>query len=168
MSESAASGGAGRSGDDPLVAEARAHRAAGRWLPAIAQYHRAVERYPGDAILFFEFADSYRQAGDFGRAIHAFERAIALDADLLAAYRGGADAALTQAQKVGASSKAANDLKKFAAMYLTAMGQRQLRGGSGDAEASFREAIALDGKSAAAYGGLGALLEASGRYSEAE
>src|SRR5262249_7193807 len=102
-------------GADPIVAEARAHRDAAHWLPAIAQYRRAVERYPDEAALFFEFGECYRQAGDFGRAIHAFERAIALNADLLAAYRSGADAALTQAQKVGASSKAAGDLKKFAA-----------------------------------------------------
>ena len=153
---------------DPIVAEARAHRDAARWLPSIAQYRRAIERYPNDATLFFELGESYRAAGDFGRAIHAFERAIALDADLLAAYRSGADTALAQMQKVGPSSKAAGDLKKFAAMYLTALGQQQLRRGSGDAEASFREAIALDGKSAAAYGGFGEVLEASGRFGEAE
>ena len=153
---------------DPVVAEARAHRDAARWLPAIAQYRRAVERYPNDAALFFETGECYRAAGDFGRAIHAFERAIALDADLLAAYRSGADTALAQVQKVGSNSKAAGDLKKFAAMYLTALGRQQLRRGSGDAQASFREAIALDGKSAAAYGGFGEVLEASGRFGEAE
>jgi protein O-GlcNAc transferase len=153
---------------DTIVAEARAHRDAGRWLPAIAQFRRAVDVHPNDAMLFFELGECCRRAGDFSRAIHALERAIALDPDLLPAYRSGADTALAQAQKSGVSSKAAGDLKKFAAMYLTAMGQRQHRRLSGDAEASFREAIALDPKSAAAYCGLGELLEASGRYGDAE
>src|ERR1700722_5578545 len=152
---------------DPIVAEARAHRDAQRWLPAIAQFRRAVEQHPDDATLFFEFGDCFRHAGDFGLAIHAFERAITLDPDLLAAYRGAADTALTQAQKSGATSKAAGDLKKFAAMYLTAMGQRQLRRLSGDAEASFREAVALDSKSAAGYCGLGEVFEATGRFGDA-
>jgi protein O-GlcNAc transferase len=162
MSDSAAPGA------DPSVAEARAHRDAGRWLPAIAQYRRAVERHPGDATLFWELGDCYRRASDFGRAIHAFERAIALDPDLLQAYRSGADTALAQAERLGASSKAAGDLKKFAAMYLTAMGRRQLRLASADAEANFRGAIALDAKSAAAWSGLGEWLEMGGHYTEAE
>lgn len=152
---------------DAAVSEARAHRDAGRWPEAIAQFRRVIERRPNDASLFFELGECYRRSGDSGRAIQAFERAIALDADLLPAYRCAADAALAQAQKPGVPSKAAGDLKKFAAMYLTALGRRQQRL-SGDAETSFREAIALDPKSAAAYAGLGELLEASGRYGEAE
>lgn len=153
---------------DPIVVEARAHRDAGSWLPAIAHYRRAVERHPDDAALFWELGECYRQANDFGRAIHAFERAIALAPDLLRAYRSGADTALAQAKKVGAVSKASGDLKKFAAMYLTALGRRQLRRTSADAEATFREAIALDPKSAAAWSGLGEWLEVTGHYTEAE
>lgn len=162
MSDSAAPGA------DPIVAEARAHRDAGRWLPAIAHYRRAVEHHPNDAVLFWELGECYRQASDFGRAIHAFERAIALDPDLLRAYRSGADTALAQAQKLGAASKASGDLKKFASMYLTAMGRRQLRRASADGEASFRDAIVLDAKNAAAWSGLGEWLEVAGHYTEAE
>jgi protein O-GlcNAc transferase len=162
MSESAAPGA------DDIVAAARAQRDAERWPAAIAQFHRAVERYPRDAALFFDLGECYRRSGDFGRAIQAFERAIALDPDIALAYRRAADAALAQGQKLGMPSKALGDLKKFAAMYLTALGRRQRLGLAGDAEASFREAIALDAKSAAAYDALGELLEASGRYTEAE
>ncbi|HEV8015992.1 MAG TPA: tetratricopeptide repeat protein [Stellaceae bacterium] len=153
---------------DAIVSEARAHRDAARWPEAMAQFRRAIERRPNDAALFYELGECYRRSGDFGRAIHAFERAVALDPETLLAYRGAADAALTQAEKSGAASKAAGDLKRFAAMYLAALGQRQRHSAARDAEASFRAAAALDPKSASAFGGLGELLEATGRYSEAE
>ena len=153
---------------EAILTEARAQRDAGHWPQAIALFHRAVEHEPNNATLFFELGESYRQGGDFGRAIHALERAITLNPDLFAAYRSGADAALAQAEKLGAASKASGDLKKFAAMYLLALGRQQQQHGVGSAEASFREAIALDPKSAAAYAGLGAFLEANGRYSDAE
>ena len=153
---------------DESVAAAREHRDAERWPQAIAEFRRALERRPGDAALFFDLGECYRRAGDFGRAIQAFERAIALDPDRLDAYRRAADAALTQAAKSGSASKAAGDLRKFAAMYLTALGQRQRQAAPADAETSLRDAVALDAKSAAAYYALGELLEATGRYTEAE
>jgi protein O-GlcNAc transferase len=153
---------------DAIIAEARAHRDAERWPQAIAQFRRAIERRPSDAALFFELGECYRRSSDFGRAIQAFERAIALDPDTLLAYRRAADAALTQAEKTGTASKATADLKKFAAMYLTALGRRQRHSAARDAEANFREAAALDPKGAQSYSALGELLEASGRYGEAE
>jgi protein O-GlcNAc transferase len=154
--------------NDATLTEARAQRGAGHWQQAVALLHHAVERAPNDAALFFELGECYRHGGDFGRAIHALERAIALDANLFAAYRSGADAALAQADKLGAASKASGDLKKFAAMYLVALGRQQQQQGAGEPEASFREAIVLDPKSATAYAGLGTVLEARGHYGEAE
>jgi protein O-GlcNAc transferase len=151
-----------------IASEARALRNAGNWPAAIAHYQRALERQPHRAALFFELGDCYRQIGDTGRAVQAFERAIALDADHLAAYRCAADTALGQAAKPGMPSKAVADFKKFAAMYLVALGRRQWHGRTGDIEASFREAIALDNKNAAAYEGLGEFLEGTGRSGEAE
>ena len=151
-----------------VAAEARALRDAGAWLAAIAQYHRAIERQPQNAALLFELGDCYRRSGDMGRAIQVFERVIALDPDRADAYRSAADAALAQAAKPGMPSKAIADLKKFAAMYLVALGRRLWERRAGEIEASFREAIALDNKSAAAYDGLGEFLEATGRSSEAE
>jgi predicted O-linked N-acetylglucosamine transferase (SPINDLY family) len=162
MSASASPGG-------DIAAEARARRDAGNWPAAIAQYHRAIERQPQSAVLFCELGGCYRQSGDMGRAIQAFERAITLDPDCIDAYRGAADAALAQARKPGLPSKAVADLKKFAAMYLIALARRQSRHGvPGNPEASLHEAIVLDPKGATAYAALGEFLEARGRYSEAE
>jgi predicted O-linked N-acetylglucosamine transferase (SPINDLY family) len=161
------SAGAPPDGND-IAADARALRAARNWPAAIAQYHRAIERQPQSAALFFEIGDCYRQSGDMGRAIQAFERAIALDPDCADAYRCAADAALAQAAKPGIPGKAVANLRKFAAMYLVALGRRQWHARAGDIEANFREAIALDNKNAAAYEGLGEFLEATGRSSEAE
>lgn len=157
----------GSPGDD-IAADARARRDAGNWAAAIAQYHRAIERQPQSAALLFELGECYRQSGDMGRAIQAFERAITLDPSRLDAYRAATDTALAQAAKPGIPSKTVTDLKKFAAMYLVALGRRQWHDQIGDIEASFREAAALDGKSAAAYDGLGEFLEATGRSGEAE
>lgn len=155
-------------GDD-LVADARARRDDGNWPAAIALYHRAIERQPESAALLYELGECYRQSGDMGRAIQAFERAIALDPDHVAAYRCAADSALAQATKPGIPSKAVADLKKFAAMYLVALAQRQSQHGvAGDPEANLREAVALDPKSGTAYAVLGEFLEGCGRYSEAE
>ncbi|HEY1505651.1 MAG TPA: tetratricopeptide repeat protein [Stellaceae bacterium] len=139
------------------------------WPAAIAQYLRAIERQPQSAALLFELGDCCRQNGDMGRAIQAFERAIALDPDRADAYRGAADAALAQATKPGLPGKAIADLKKFAAMYLVALARRQSQHGiTGDPHATLREAVALDPKSAPAYAALGELLEARGRFGEAE
>ena len=162
MSASASSGG-----DEP-ISDARAQRDAGNWPAAIAHYRRAIERQPQNAALFCELGGCLRQAGDVRGAIEAFERAIATDPDHAAAYRGAADTALAQAARPGVPSKTAADFKKFAAMYLVALGRRLWRGKSGAIEASFREAVALDSKSAAAYDGLGEFLEGTGRSGEAE
>jgi protein O-GlcNAc transferase len=155
-------------GDD-IASEARALRDAGNWPAAIAQYHRAIERQPQSAVLFFELGECYRQSGDMGRAIQAFERAVTLDPNRGEAYRSAADAALAQAAKPGVPSKAAADLKKFAAMYLVALARRQSQHGvPGDPDANLHEAIALDPKGATSYAALGEFLDARGRYSEAE
>jgi predicted O-linked N-acetylglucosamine transferase (SPINDLY family) len=161
------SAGTPPAGDD-IAREAGALRDAGNWPAAIAQYHRAIERQPQDAALFVELGTCYRHIGDTGRAIQSFERAVTLDPNRLDAYRAAADTALAQAAKPGVPGKAVTDLKKFAAMYLVALGRQQRQAAMQEAEASFREAIALDGKSAAAYEGLGDFLEANGRYRDAE
>ncbi|HEX3973285.1 MAG TPA: tetratricopeptide repeat protein, partial [Stellaceae bacterium] len=152
-----------------IVVDARALRAAGNWLAAIAHYHRAIERQPQNAALLFELGDCYRHSGDVGRAVQAFERAVTLDPDCVDAYRAAADAALAQAARPGIPSKAGADLKKFAALYLIALARRQSHhGAKGNPEENLREAIALDPKSAPGYAALGEFLEARGRLSEAE
>ncbi len=140
-------------------------------LPAlIEELRRAAERAPRQHDVFFRLGECYRRLGDFGRAIHAFERAIALNSDHFAAYRGAADAALAQAEKAATTgnAKASRDLKKFAAMYLLALGKRQHREFLDTAEATLRETVALDPKCAEAFWALGAFLESRGRSSDAE
>jgi protein O-GlcNAc transferase len=155
-------------GDDS-AGEARRLREAANFPAAIAHYHRVIERQPHQAALLFELGDCYRQSGDTRRAIQAFERAVTLDPDCVDAYRGAVDAALAQAAKPGIPNKAVAELKKFAAMYLVALGQRQSRDGvPGNPETNLREAVVLDPKSASAYLALGEFLAARGRYSEAE
>ncbi|HEX4193507.1 MAG TPA: tetratricopeptide repeat protein [Stellaceae bacterium] len=154
--------------DDPILAAAANHRLAGRPGEAIALLRQAIEARPHESKLFRELGECFRQAGDAMRAIQALERAIALDPTELGDYRSLADAALAQAGKLGLASKASGELKKIAAMYVTALGEQQRRRGLVTAEASFREAIALDAKNAAACYGLGEYLVSAGRYSDAE
>ncbi|HKT17862.1 MAG TPA: glycosyltransferase [Stellaceae bacterium] len=115
-------------------------------------------------------AQGYARAGDFGRAVQAIERAIALDPDQFAAYRFAAEAALAEAKKATAAgaAKTSRDLVKFAAMYLLALGKRQHRQRLDAAEASLREAVSLDPKSAEAAWALAEFLQSRGRDGEAE
>ncbi len=142
-----------------------------RHLPgAIAQLRAIIEREPRRGELFLLLAQCYCRVGDFGRAVRAFERAIALDPDHFATYRIAADAALAEAKKAAAAgaAKPSRDLVKFAAMYLLALGKRQHRHRLDAAEASLREAVALDPKSAEAFWALGDFLQSRGRSGEAE
>jgi len=141
-----------------------------RLREAIAQLRRAIESEPRNAALFHRLGECYGRAGEFRQAIHAFERAIELNPDHFAAYRAAADAARAQADVAEASgkTKAGRDLKKFAALYLLALGKRQERQYFDDAEASFRAAATLDPKSAEAFAALGGFLESRARSGEAE
>jgi protein O-GlcNAc transferase len=155
--------------DDESAREARARRDVGDWPAAIAHYRRAIVRQPQNAVLFAELGGCCRQVNDVRGAIEAFEQAIALDPDHLAAYRGAADTALAQAARPGVPTKAAADFRKFAAAHLVALAQRQSRrGATVDAEATLREAVALDPKNPTAYAVLGEFLQARGRSSEGE
>jgi protein O-GlcNAc transferase len=142
-----------------------------RELPAaIAQLRAAIERDPRRSDLCVLLAQCYCRAGDFGHAVQAVERAITIDPDRFAAYRIAADAALTESKKAaaGGAAKTSRDLVKFAAMYLLALGKRQHRHRLDLAEASLREATALDAKNAEAFWALGEFLQSRGRSSEAE
>jgi len=157
-------------GVDALLAPSIAALDAHRLPEAIAQLRQAIERDPNNAELFHRLGECYWRVRDFGRAIHAFERAIALNPDHFAAYRSAADAAVEQASNAASSgnTKASRDLKKFAAMYLLALGKRQYRQFLDDTEASLREAVLLDPKCAEAFWALGAFLESRGHSSAAE
>jgi predicted O-linked N-acetylglucosamine transferase (SPINDLY family) len=155
---------------DALLAHGIAGLDAGQLPAAIGQLRRAIERDAGNGELFFRLGECYARGDEFGPAIHAFERAIELAPDHFAAYRLAAAAAVAQSQKALAAgnSKAARDLKKFAAMYLLALGKRQHRQFLDAAEATFLEATTLDPKCAEAFWALGDFLETRGRSSEAE
>jgi len=45
-----------------------------RWSDAARQYQRLTEQVPGDAYIWFRLANTYAQKGDFGQAIHAYEK----------------------------------------------------------------------------------------------
>ena len=154
--------------EDPVLAAVIKRRLEGNLGDAIATLRLAIERRPTDGELFRELGECHRQVGDFARAIQAFQRAIALDPTGLAACQGAAEVALEQADKLGSASKASGNLKKFASACFAALGERQRRQGLIVAEESFRQAVALDGKNAAAWYGLGEFLEFVGRFSEAE
>ncbi len=153
-----------------LLAAAIAQREAGNPAAAIALIRQAVERHGAHASLYCEVGECYRQAGDFARAVQAYERAIQLDPDYDAAYRCGADAAIAEAKKAEMTGAGApsRDLKKFAAMYLVAAGKRQRSRRLAGAEPCLREAIALDPQSAEAFWALGDFLESVGRFADAE
>lgn len=155
---------------DALLVHGIAGLEASQLPAAAAQIRRAIERDPTNAELFFKLGECCVRSDDFVRAIHAFERAIELDPHHFAAYRHAATAAVAQSQKVAAAgnSKAARDLKKFAAMYLLALGKRQHHQFLDAAEATLHEATTLDPKCAEAFWALGDFLESRGRSSEAE
>jgi protein O-GlcNAc transferase len=121
----------------------------------------------GDANFFQALGSGY--SSDFARTIQAFERSVSLNPSDLGAYRSAADAALAEAAKLESSSKRiGSELKRYAALCLAALGEQQRQQGFIAAEQSFREAIAVDQKSARGWYGLGEFLGSEGRYSEAE
>jgi len=137
---------------------------------AIEALRTAIAAAPQRGDLLLLLARCYVRAGNFGHAVQAIERAIALDPDQFAAYRFAAEAALAESKKAAAAgaAKASRDLVKFAAMYMLALGKRQHRQRLDAAEASLREAVSLDAKSAEAFWALGEFLQSRGRDSEAE
>ncbi|MGH7032165.1 MAG: tetratricopeptide repeat protein [Stellaceae bacterium] len=148
------------------VAELEPHRLG----EAIAELRAALAAEPRRADLLLLLARCETRAGDFGQALEAAERAIALDPDALAAFRVAAQAALGAAKKAAAAgaAKASRDLVEFAALHLLALGKRQRLQHHAEAEATLREAITLDPKSAEAFWALGDVLQSRGRSSEAE
>jgi protein O-GlcNAc transferase len=142
-----------------------------RDLPAaIARLRALAENETPRAATLLALARAYCRAGDMARAVQAFERCIALDPDCFEAYRRAADAALAEAKRAAAAgaAKASRDLTAFAALYLLALGKRQRLRHHDGAEASLREATALDPKCAEAFWALGDVLQTHGHSSEAE
>jgi protein O-GlcNAc transferase len=137
---------------------------------AIAELRAAIAVEPWRADLHLLLARCEARAGDFARALEAAERAIALDPEMLAAYRVAADAALAAAKKAAAAgaAKASRDFGKFAGASMLALGKRQHRQRLDAAETSLREAVSLDTKSAEASWALAEFLQSRGRDSEAE
>lgn len=142
-----------------------------RELPAaIARLRAAIERDPSRSDLYLLLAQGYCRAGEFGHAIQAFERTLALAPDHFVAYRIAADAALAESKKAAGAgaNKASRDLAKFAALYLLALGKRQNWQRLDAAEASLRETVTLDPKCAEGFWALGEFLQSRGRNGEAE
>ncbi|HXS40395.1 MAG TPA: tetratricopeptide repeat protein [Stellaceae bacterium] len=148
------------------VAEIEPHRLG----EAIAELRAAIAAEPRRADLHVLLARCAARAGEFRRALEAAERAIALDPEMLAAYRAAADAALAASKQAAAAgaAKASRDLVRYAAGAVLALGKRQHRQRLDAAEESLREAAALDAKSAEAAWALAEFLQSRGRDGEAE
>jgi protein O-GlcNAc transferase len=142
---------------------------AGRFQMAIDLFLQALQRDPSNADLYHNLGETYRQLGDTGKALPAFNRAIELRPDHLEAYRSAADAALAAAEKATGADRGvhARELRRIAAKYLLKLGRRQHAKSLGGAEATFREAAALDPDSHEIIRALGAILQERSLPSEA-
>ena len=142
---------------------------AGQFQMAIDLFQRSLQRDPMNADLYHDLGETYRQIGDTGKALSAFNRAIELRPAHLDAYRGAADTAIEAAERSETQGRAppAAELHRMAAKYLMKLGARQYQLRQKAAEATFREAIALDPGAADAFFSLGSLLHELSRPTEA-
>ncbi|HKT17863.1 MAG TPA: tetratricopeptide repeat protein [Stellaceae bacterium] len=133
---------------------------AGQFQMAIDLFLRSLRRDPMNADLYHDLGETYRQIGDVGKALPAFNRAIELRPSHLEAYRGAADAAIEAAARSEMQGRAAQaaELRRMAAKYLMNLGARQYQLRQKASETSFRDAIALDPGAADAFYSLGSLL----------
>jgi protein O-GlcNAc transferase len=142
---------------------------AGRFPMAIDLFLQALQRDPANADLYHNLGETYRQLGDTGKALPAFNRAIELRPDHWEAYRSAADAAIAAAQKAGHSAGGvpARELRRIAAQYLLKLGHRRYDQHLGGGVEIFREAVALDPENEKALVALGAMLQETGLSTEA-
>ena len=142
---------------------------AGRFVIALDFFSRALQRDPTNADLHHNIGETYRQLGDVGQALPAFNRAIELRPAHFEAYRSAADAAIAAAAQAGTASGGthARELRRIAARYLVKLGQKRYEERLGGIEPIFREAVALDPDSASALVALGSLLQETGYPTEA-
>jgi len=134
---------------------------AGQFAMAIDLFTRALQRDAANADLYHNLGETYRQLGDTGKALPAFNRAIELRPDHFEAYRSAADAAIAAAAKAGNTDGGvhARELRRIAAQYLLKLGRRQYAKSLGGVETTFREAAALDPQSHEIIRTLGAILQ---------
>jgi protein O-GlcNAc transferase len=138
-------------------------------LGTIDLFLQALQRDPANADLYHNLGETYRQLGDTGKALPAFNRAIELRPDHWEAYRSAADTAIAAAEKAGHSAGGvhASELRRVAATYLLKLGQRRYDQHFGGVLEIFREAVALDPDSEKALVALGSILQDTGLSTEA-
>lgn len=142
---------------------------AGRFQMAIELFLQALPRDPANADLYHNLGETYRQLGDTGKALPAFNRAIELRPEHWQAYRSAADTAIAAAEKAGnaAGGVHASELRRIAVTYLLTLGSLQKKRHLQGAESALRDAIALDPENADALFILGSLLHDKGFPTEA-
>lgn len=142
---------------------------AGRFPMAIDLFLQALQRDALNADIYHNLGETYRQLGDTGKALPAFNRAIELRPDHLEAYRSAADTAIDAAEKAGSANGGAQarELKRIAAKYLLVLGRKRHDKRLGGVEEIFREAAALDPDNDEVIYALGTILQDNCQPTEA-
>lgn len=138
---------------------------AGRFQMAIDIFLQALPRDPENADLYHNLGETYRQLGDTGKALPAFNRAIELRPDHFDAYRSAADTAILAAEK--SPGAPARELRQIAARYLLALGHKKHAQRLAGVEQILREAASLDPENAAVIGAFGSALQEGNQATEA-
>jgi Flp pilus assembly protein TadD len=154
-----------------LAARGLAQQRAGQIKAAIQIYRLVVKRGGGDGALLCRLGECYELLRDFAQADDAYCAAIERDPDQFQAYRRAADMALRgRAVALGVGQPAvAEELRHGAFRHVTSLGVRLVAHARwGEAEAAFRQALALDPADWATHVDLGRCRSEQGDLSGGE
>lgn len=155
---------------DALLAEARGHHQAGRFLEAERLYKRLAAARPKDALLFSRLGAALAGQGKLVEALAALERSLEIDDKLVDAInnignvhrmQGRCDAAASAFRRAIAFDPSRVSARLNLGALLHASGKLD------EAAACYREALAVDPNRAEAHNGLGATLLEQGAIDEA-
>jgi arylsulfatase A-like enzyme/Flp pilus assembly protein TadD len=142
----------------------------GRHREALTIYRNAVRTWPGDSMLFHDFAVAAQRAGLRDEAARAEQAAIVIDPKNGAA-QNGLGLLLIESGRIEDAKQAferAVAADPSSAEYLSNLGNaKRASGDRAGAEAAYRSALAADPGAANALNGLGVLLVETGRASDA-
>ena len=138
----------------------------GRHRQSLGIYRGAIRSWPGDSMLFHDYAVAARRAGLREEAVRAEQASIALDPKNGAA-QNGLGLLLVEDNRVGDATRAfelAVAADASSAEYLANLGNaKRASGDRAGADAAYRSALVSDPGAANALNGLAVLLVESGR-----